>query len=372
MLKNITIFLSFCIVLALSLPVPASYADSDSALGKNLLSNASFENQLANWRVQIGARWTANLGFENSGGLIIETSIPADHERFHETTLEQCVRLLPGEKYQLRAKFKTETPLTDDYAENAKFANRVNLIWYESPDCDSGGQFGGWIEAKNVAGWQDLLQSHLFPAFGAKAAKIVVVQNALYARSIRAYWDDIEFYVSEIDNQPPVEDRIEPSDTLPMYENYIKNGNFNANIEAWHAYKTSWSRFGNTEPGSAKVSFGSDEGGYGTGALSQCINIGENVKFELGASVSKDFSSSQNGAARIRVSWNNKRNCKGHSKTDTKYADINTFEGWHKLVVKNLVAPENTRSVRVEIIQSIAGPGIFSLYWDDVYFMAVR
>jgi hypothetical protein len=302
----------------------------------------------------------------------MESDIPPDNELFHETTIEQCVHLLPGEKYQLRAKFKTQTTLTEEFAEKAKFANRVNVIWYETENCTSGGQFGGWIEAKNKNGWQELIQTHLVPAFGAKAAKIVVVQNALYARGIRAYWDDIAFYVSEIDNQNHIDDKIEPTDTQPMYENYVKNASFNQDLSSWHTYKTKWSILGRNEPGSAMVSFDSQKGAYGTGALSQCINIGENVKFEYGASVMKDFSSTQTGGARIRVSWNSKRNCTGRSKTDTKHADLEVSEGWQHLVVKNLLVPDATKSVRIEIIQSIAGPGVFSLNWDDVYFKAVR
>jgi len=350
-----------------------AHADS-SALGKNLLKNPAFEDDLIDWRVQLGGRWSGNLGVADSGALIMEAEIPPEDNYIHETTVSQCVILPPGEKFQLKAKFKAEFVLSGEYAEKAKFANRVNVIWYESKDCSTGGQFGGWIEAKNIAGWQNLVQQHLIPAFGAKAAKIVVMQNGRYSRGYKAYWDDIAFYVSEIFNQSqkaaPLSD---PESTLPLYENYVKNPSFDRDLSSWHIYKTKWSSEGATEPGSAIVSFDSDKDGYGTGAMSQCINIGENVKFDFGASVKKDETSTQSGGARIRVSWHNQVNCVGRSKTDLKWDDLpkKDIDGWQSLSIKNLAPPQYTRSVLIEIIQSVAGPGRFSLYWDDVYFKAV-
>jgi len=326
---------------------------------------------LTDWRVQIGGRWSSNQGYNDSGSLIMESDIPPDDGAIYETTVEQCLTLVPGEKFQLKAKFKAEMVLPDQFAENAKIANRVNVIWYESKNCTTGGQFGGWVEPKNIAGWQNLLQTRLIPAFGAHAVKIVVAQNGRYSRGYKAYWDDIAFYVSEVDNTSHSnEQTLNNEYTLPFYENYIKNGGFNRDLLHWHVYKTTWSRQGNIEPGSARVSFSSEKSGYGTGAMSQCVNIGEYVKYELGASLKKDDTSTQSGSARIRVSWNNKEDCMGRSKTDVKHADYQVGEGWQNLQVKNLIAPKNTRSVRVELIQSIAGPGQFSLFWDDVYFKA--
>ena len=71
--------------------------DDSGPLGKNLLKNPSFENKLVDWKVPLGAIWSSNQGVHNSGGLIIQAEIPPDDQYIHETTVEQCVPLGPGE-----------------------------------------------------------------------------------------------------------------------------------------------------------------------------------------------------------------------------------------------------------------------------------
>ncbi len=348
------------------------YTDYASPLGKNLLKNSKFTNKLVDWRVPPAASWTSNQGVLISGALVIQAEIPPEDKYIHETTAEQCVLLGPGDKFQLKAQFKVDRVLAGKLAEKAKFANRANVIWYESTDCTTGGQFGSYVEPMNVLGWQSLTSSKLRPAFKAHAAKITLVQKGRYARGYKGYWDNISFAAVEISEQtiarPP-----NAEFTLALNENYIRNGDFNKDLSSWHAWRTEWSFIGNKSPGSAKVSFDTKKGGFGAGAMDQCVNIGRNTKFELGTSVKKDELSTQSGGGRIRVSWNEKENCKGRSKTDGKSADIKKdVEGWQKLEVKGLVAPSGTNSVHIELIQSIAGSGKFSVYWDDVYFKAVK
>lgn len=348
-------------------------SDNSNPLGKNLLRNASFENKLIDWRHPIGALWSKIQGVNNSGGLSIQAEIPPEDKYIHETVVSQCVILGAGEKFQLMAQFKAEKVHSGKYAEKAKFANRVNVIWYESLDCTSGGQFGGYIEPKNIYGWQSLSGGHLKPAFKAQAAKITIVQKGRYARGYKGYWDNIAFVVSEVFEQSNKQN-IKPDSkyTLPLNENYLKNGGFNTDITSWRGWKAKWSYIGNKAPGSSRVTFESKKGGFGTGAMNQCINIGENIKFNFGASVKKDETSTQTGGGRIRISWNDKENCSGRSKTDGNWADIKDTRGWQNLQVNNLIAPSGTQSVHIELIQSIAGSGKFSVFWDDVYFKAVR
>lgn len=346
--------------------------DDSGPLGKNLLKNPSFENKLVDWQVPLGAVWSSNQGVHNSGGLIIQAEIPPDDQYIHETTVEQCVPLGPGEKFQLRGKFKAERILTGEYAEKARIANRANVIWYETADCTRGGQYGWFIEPENIPGWQDLRSGSLKPAFQARAAKITVVQQGRYAKGYKGYWDDISFYASEVFEQSSKTfKKADPEYTLALNQNYVNNGDFKRNLDGWHGWKAKWSVRGDQSTGSAKVTFTSNKGSMGAGALDQCVNIGENTIFDFGASVKKDQASTQDGGGRIRVSWNDKENCSGRSKTDTNWTDVKDVYGWQALEINDLLAPPGTHSAHLELIQSIKGSGRFSMYWDDVYFKAV-
>ncbi len=352
--------------------VSTPHVDDSGPLGKNLLKNPAFENKLIDWKIPLGANWSNNQGAHGSGGLIIQAEIPPDDKYIHETTVEQCVPLGPGEKFQLKAKFKAEKILPGKYAKTANVANRANVIWYESTDCSSGGQYGWFIEPENIPGWQDLRGADLKPAFQARAAKITIVQQGRYARGYKGYWDDISFFASEVFEQSSKASTKPDSEyTLALNQNYVNNGGFKRNLEGWHAWKAKWIARGDQSAGSAKVTFTSEKGSMGAGALDQCVNIGENTNFDFGASVKKDQRSTQNGGGRLRVSWNDKENCSGRSKTDTNWVDVKDVYGWQALEIKDLVAPAGTHSAHLELIQSIKGPGRFSMYWDDVYFKAV-
>ena len=347
---------------------------NDGLLGKNLLKNASFENEFLDWHVPLGVSWSDNEGVNSSGVVVIQADIPPEDRFTHETKMWQCVLLPNGEKFQLKGEFKTEEVLSDKYAENAPFVNRVNVIWYESKNCASGGQYGWFIEPKNIYGWQSLKSVHLKPAFKAIAAKITIVQRGRYARGYKGYWDNISFAVSEV-FQPSsqVVGKPDPRYTLMLNENYIRNGEFNNGVADWSARRAQWSTVGNQAPGSAKVTFNSEKGSFGSGAMNQCVNVGENTKFDFGASVKRDEASTQSGGGRIRVSWNEKENCMGRVKADVHWADIDKErKGWQILEARGLIAPSGTQSVHIELIQSIAGPGTYSVFWDDVYFKAVK
>lgn len=347
--------------------------DDSNLLGKNILKNASFENKLIDWKVPLGARWSKNEGVRSSGVLIIQSKIPPKDKYIHETTVSQCVVLGSGEKYQLKGRFKAEKILSGKYVTTVNPANRVNVIWYESSDCTRGGQYGGYIGPKNISGWQDLIRENMRPAFKAKAAKITIVQRGRYARGYKGYWDNIVFAATEIFQESSKEDITPDSKyTLALNENYIKNSGFTKDISSWRGGRAEWTAYGNQSTGSSRVNFESKTGSFGAGAMSQCVNIGENVQFNFGASVKKDETSTQTGGGRIRVSWNEKENCSGRSKTDGNYADFKGRSGWQNLEVANLIAPSGSQSVLVELIQTISGKGRFSVYWDDIYLKAVR
>lgn len=350
------------------------HVDDSSPLGKNLLKNASFESKLIDWKVPLGALWTNNQGNNRSGGLIIQSEKPPEDKYIHETIVEQCVLLGPGSSFELSADFRLEKVAFGQQAEKQKYSNRVNVIWYESSDCTTGGQYGHYIQPKNVAGWQTLTRKNITPALHAKAAKITIVQNARTYNGLKSFWDNINFSASEVFQQSGRgNDKANRKYTLAPGANHLKNGKFKSNLSSWRTgLETKWTSTGNKSAGSARTKAHSEKGGMGAGAFSQCVNFGTNKKFELGASVKKDTASTQDGGGRIRVSWNDKENCYGRSKTDNKSADIADISGWQQLQVTDLIAPDDTQSVLIEIIQSVKGPGSFFAFWDDIYFAATE
>ena len=346
--------------------------DDTSPLGKNLILNYSFENNLMDWKVPLGAFWSPSGGKNKSEALIMHVKKPPDDKYIHEVAVEQCVLLGKGDKFELAADFMSlKVP-------KEPFANRINIIWYESIDCTTGGQFGGYAEPKiNVNNWQRVSRNNLVPALGAKAAKIRIVQRGRFSNDGEAIWDNISFMATEIFEQS--EKNIVQSKssryTLKMGENYVVNGTFNKDISSWRPglWKLGWlNSRGDITPGVIKVEAISDKGGIGAGAFSQCVNFGENSMFELGASFKRDESSTQKGGGRLRVTWYEKMNCTGRGKTDVKSADPKYVKGWQKLRATGLRAPKGAKSAVIEIIQSVQGNGNFTVYWDDIFFKAIE
>jgi len=344
--------------------------DDSNPLGKNLVLNADFEDQLIDWVVPLGALWSSNGGIRNSGGLIIHADKPPEDKYIHETVVSQCVVLNGGSKFGLSARFKSlGTPLKVS-------ANRVNVIWYESSDCTSGGQWGAYIEPKKFkAGWQNLNRNNLTPALGVKAAKITIVQNGRYSNNEKGFWDNIRFFATEVFNQSERgnDAKAENEFAPDAGTNYVLNGDFKKDISPWRpGWKTEWSGIqGDKFPGSAKVTARSKTGSIGKGAFSQCVNIGGGIKFELGASFKSGDNSTQKGGGRLRLTWREGQNCHGPARTTTQSADPSDIAGWQRLKVSGLHAPATAKSATIEIIQTVAAKGEFIAFWDDIYFVAI-
>lgn len=344
--------------------------DNSNPLGKNLIRNSAFEDKLIDWVVPLGALWSSNGGVSRSGGLIIQAEKPPEDKYIHETVVSQCVVLNGGSKFELTAQFKSKgTPLKVS-------ANRANVIWYEASDCTTGGQWGTYIEPRKYkAGWQNLKRKNLTPALGARAAKITIVQNGRFSKNQKGHWDNFRFFATEVFEQSEVGKNTTVKDefALDPDTNYILNGDFKDGISAWRpSWKTEWSGIqGDTFPGSARVTASSTTGSIGRGAFSQCVNIGANSNFVLGASFKRDENSIQKGGGRLRLTWKEKQNCKGSGRTTNKSADPQYIAGWQKLRITGLHAPKTAKSATIEIIQTVVGKGNFIAYWDDIYFLAV-
>ena len=246
---------------------------TENSLGLNLVKNSNFDNKLLDWRVPLGVVWTSNGGKNGSGSLIVHASKPPEDRYIHETTTSQCVLLVNGSKFEVSADVRLQG------LPQKNIANRLNIIWYESTNCSTGGQWGSYLQPKPIPGWQYLVRGNLTPALGAKAVKITIVQNGRYSSNGKVYWDNIRFYSSEMFKQSLSENNdskeANKKYTLEPGKNYLKNGDFKQSISAWRTgWETEWSYAqGDVFPGAAKVIAYSRSGSKGKHAieLRQCL-----------------------------------------------------------------------------------------------------
>lgn len=337
---------------------------SYSVLRRNLLHNAKFEQQLDNWDVKDHVFWFPAGGVNNSGVLQIAAPNAPKDKYIHETIVKQCVPIHDGVKFSLGGYFHHEG------RPEKQLANRIRVIWYETLDCTKGGQYGTYVEPRDVTGWQRLSRENITPALLAKAASVEIIQKGRYVNGAKGYWDKVFLVATEVSTTT----QDKPGYVLPAGFDFIENGDFRRDLSAWRTRSNSvWVDYtGHTYTGAIKVTSKSTLGSIGSGAFSQCVNIGASSYFDVGASFKRADTSTQKGGGRLRVTWYEGDDCRGRAKTSNRSADPDDSKGWQTLQLKGLQAPPQSTSVKVELIQSIAGAGEFSAYWDDVYFKTSR
>lgn len=337
----------------------ATQTHVDSALRKNLLHNPKFEQHLDSWQVPADVQWLPDRGVNGTGVLQISARKPPEDKYIHETVIKQCVPISDGVKFTLGGYFHhEERPLKQN-------ANRLRVIWYESLDCTKGGQYGSYVEPRDVTGWQRLAREGLTPALSAKAALVEIMQNGRYTNGATAYWDKIFLVATEVSTVVSTK----PGYHLPADFDFIENGDFRRDLSAWQmGWKSEWVDYtGHHFTGAIKVTASSNTGSTGRGAFNQCVNFGASSRFVMGASFKRADTSTQKGSGRLRVIWYAKGDCQGAAKIGQS-VDPDDSKEWQALRVDDLQAAPGSISARLEIIQSILGPGEFSAYWDDIYF----
>lgn len=345
-------------------------------VGDNLLKNSHFTNEFSFWRAHEDTKWMPQGGPDQSGSLRINAKRPPEDPYVHETEVSQCVPIGDGVVFKMGARFKHEGIPQKNHA------SRVNVVWYESLNCTTGGQWGGYAEPKLVYGWQRIESKNLQPALNARAAKIEIVQSGRGSvdtsnpsKITKAHWDDVYLTVTKLADKNKPGPVVNNEHTLPLNQNHIVNGSFDKDVSGWKKgyWDNQWiGSEGDGKPGAINVRAISTRGGMGTGAFTQCVNIGANKRFKAGASFKKDSESTQEGGARLRVTWYEKENCGGRGKTSGNHADSEKNKtGWQKLVINKLHAPKNSTSVLIDVIHSIEDSGESSAFWDDIYFVAV-
>lgn len=354
-------------LLAIVLPLFAQTSVAAQGLpGPNLLVNASFSRDLAGWQVSEDYRWEQAGGDGVGGAISVSAPRPPDDQYIHKSVATQCVRLDGGERFTLEGMVKLDgMPLKPS-------ANRVNLYWYTSDDCSKGGQYGTYLQPRGIPGWQYDRSPDLKPILGARSARIEIVQRGRFSDGGRAHWDALSLKVIEtvITELPPAFEEMDKY-TRPPGQNYLSNGQFDENIALWRqGWDLAWSGRGLDGPGAMKITATSSGGSIGKLGASQCANLGTNKLFEMGASFRRDPQSTQDGGARLRIVWYGELNCRGRVRIGDHDDPGRSSDRWQIMLIKNMTPPPSTLSARVELIQSVAGEGSFSAYWDDVFLRA--
>lgn len=338
---------------------------------EELLVNGNFEQGLERWQVRTGAQSNEEasstaLITNLNGILFMNATVPNVDGYIHEAKAVQCVALGDGVKFTLKAMFQF-------YAlSEVKYTHRVSLVWHEKSDCRGGGQFGGYIEPKNILGWQKLHQDNFIPALNAKSASIEVTQLRQLSMT-SGYWDNISFVAKQLAGVNQVDFKEVACARVPINANLLANSSFENDASNWHPdQRYKWiGDDGDGQIGAVSVTLQSDTGSMGTGVLDQCVAIAGRNRFMAGASFKSLASSTQKGGGRLRVTWYENEGCKGRHKTDTRDADPLDISGWQRLKIPLLEAPVGVKSAKIEAIQTILGQGVFTALWDDFYFEAI-
>ena len=339
----------------------------------NRVQNAHFDQDLQFWTSQRDAqafRWLGQDGHTKPGAVSVHATPPENPQKnvVYEVELSQCVKLDRGKRYRFAASFKAMGAYT------SRTANRVNLIWHQSDDCSSYAQFAEYLEPDpQVVGWQRIMRENTLRALNARAALITIVQSRIGGNNQPAYWDDIELTPTELESSAAKTPVVNPRYTLPVGQNYLQNGEFQANLDRWrYSGDTTWvAHVGSNSPGAARLAIVSKKGGYGADSLSQCVNIGANKVYEAGAKVMIDPASTQEGGGILRLSWFEGEDCQGRNQAGFKADRVKPMAGWQTLTINRIDAPPGAQSARIEITRGVDDTGLFAFYFDDVYFKAL-
>lgn len=352
-------------------PAPVRWPDCSveavaPTLDTNLIRNASFEKGPSCWRLPDRAVWEATGGTEGSGALAIQAERPPDDPYIHETAVEQCVPIGASEQLVLKARVKLDGMPVDRYA------NKMEVLWYDTADCSAGGEWGDQIVAEVVSGWQDLAGKSLKPTLTARAALIRIIQNGRSSNRGKAYWDEIALSPTQMsDGSNAAADRDSTERAGAAGTSYVVNGDFGADVHGWHARGDfEWiANEGDSSPGAARVSARSRTSHVVE--IEQCATLRGERSFELGGSFKRDAASTGEGGARLRMTWYETPDCHGRSRTSDSAIPKRGVDGWQRLKVTGLSPPARAHSARITIIQAVEGLGGFYAWWDDIYFRAV-
>lgn len=178
---------------------------------------------------------------------------------------------------------------------------------------------------------------------------------------------------------------------LQPERNHVRNGSFDSDVSSWTdntnlptgvpwTYNSSikWSNnSGHQSPGSIRVEISSSiDEVAGRTVLYQCIGVDSGSTYNVGASYKRDDgNATQDGSARVLISWFDHWDCKySPRKGENKVMELQIQSGaeWQETGPVKLVPPSRAQGARIYLVQNVGGKGVFSLYWDDIYFRPIE
>ena len=334
------------------------------------MKNSDFNKGLSHWRAPTrreAFQWIDFEGHKGYGALAVQSIPPssAKKNRIYQVIMSQCIKLDNGSRYQFSASFKPKGKY------QSKHTNRVNLYWYQSDDCKSGGEFGGYLEpVQNQSGWQHI-EVERERALNAQSVRIEINQSRASANNQVALWDNIELKpIAFTSKRNTISANVQYTKALGV--NYLKNPDFNSNIDHWRfTGDTTWARIPSSGSGAARLALFSSKGGLGTHDFSQCVNLGKHRIYSFGARVLLDPASTQEGGGILRLSWHKYLNCEGPNQAGFNEDRIESVGDWQNLKVNTITAPKNVQSAKVYFTRGINNSGHFAYFIDNVFFKAI-
>lgn len=377
------------IVIALALFAFINHAQAIE-LNTNLIANSSFSQELLFWKVQQPSRLSID-GFDDSSALLLTIDRDTDGLSQHRNHMaSQCVNIDDGDDFSFNVDVKyLNKPLKE-------ISQRVILVWYQGLDCSEHGQRSRLLDPEIVDGWQHLSKSGMRPPLGSKSImiRLLALSSASEAAAetpetlsqtnsldqsgfVSAVWDNFELKaLSRLDEtrELTAAESLAIQDPLPLFENYFVQGGFDLSSEGVEfRYQAAWVEdVGRTALGAIHTTLKSDGRATGYKAFTSCVNVVDNSVFDAGIFFKRDTLSSQLGSARVVARWFDGLDCTGRNVPATPFAYSRDGDGWQDLKIESLRRPEGVMSFSLSVTTLMRGAGQYSVFWDDMYLIAIE
>lgn len=154
-------------------------------IGKNLLSNGDFQQDISSWETGPVAAWVNEEGDSERGAAHV--TLASTEGSVSDYVLTQCVNFGTAKAFVLGVSFKQDTFSTQ------KGEARLRVAWFENANCKGRGKIGTWVNPKDKPDWQHLKLGELKAPPNSSSAYIEAIQSLSGPGSYGAYWDDFYF-----------------------------------------------------------------------------------------------------------------------------------------------------------------------------------